>query len=296
MTVPGGQGMELSLIPLWLKRGLSIKVLAVALAASAVLLVEVLIGKGHRLSDAACILAAALVTLSLRPVYRKLFKTGRRPRPEHRPTRSRWRPVKLAFAFLLLTWVFISAADIWLRPSSAFEPRPAPPPGSGGGPLPSRVAVALSGGGYRAALFHAGVLSELDRLGVRVQAVSLVSGGSIIGSFYAVGGRPSDFLAAVKGGRFNLKREFLNFFNVWRFSRSEVQANMLDRVFFDGVRHADTPKPGLPELMVCTTDVAAAEMIGITPRSVIKQAIAPAAARSSFVNPANAGLGSSPPP
>lgn len=71
---------------------------------------------------------------------------------------------------------------------------------------------------------------------------------------------------------------------------------MLDRVFLGGVRHADTSKPGLPELMVCTTDVAAADMIGITPRGIVKQAIAPAAARSSFVNPANAGLGSSPPP
>jgi predicted acylesterase/phospholipase RssA len=288
--------MKLSLIPLWLKRILRIKVLAVVFAASAVLLVEVLIGRGHRLSDAACILAAALFTLSFGPIYRKLFKAGRRPRPEHRAIQSRWRPVKLAFAFLLLTWVFISAADIWLRPSSAFKPRPAAPPGSAAGPLPSRVAVSLSGGGYRAALYHAGVLSELDRMGVRIQAVSTVSGGSIIGSFYAVGGRPEDFLSTVKEGRFNLKREVLNAFNVWRFSRSDVQANMLDRIFLAGIRHADTAKPGLPELMVCTTDVAAAEMIGVTPRGVVKQAIAPAAARSSFVNPANAGLGTSPPP
>jgi predicted acylesterase/phospholipase RssA len=288
--------MKLSLILSWLKWLFSIKVLAVVFAASAVLLFEVLVGKGHRLSDTACALAAALVTFAFRPVYRKLFKAKGRPRPEDRAKSSRWRPVKLAFAFLLLAWVFISAADIWLRPSYTFRPRSAAPPGSDAGRLPARVAVALSGGGYRAALFHAGVLSELDRLGVRVQAVSSVSGGSIIGSFYAVGGQPSDFLAVVKDGRFNLKREFLNFFNVWRFSRSEVQANMLDRVFLGGVRHAETSRSGLPELMVCTTDVAAAEMIGITPRGVVKQAIAPAAARSSFVNPANAGLGSSPPP
>lgn len=55
--------MKLSLIPSWLRRSLSIEVLAVVFAASAVLLIEILIGEGRRLSDAACILAAALVTL-----------------------------------------------------------------------------------------------------------------------------------------------------------------------------------------------------------------------------------------
>jgi predicted acylesterase/phospholipase RssA len=267
----------------------------VVFAASIVLIVEVLIGKGHRLSDAVCILAAALLTWSFGPIYTKLFRVGHRIRPEHRAIRF-LRSAKLPFIFLVLTWIFISAANICLRPASALKTRPATPLGSGGGPLPSRVAVALSGGGYRAALFHAGILNELDRFGVRIQAVSSVSGGSIIGSFYAIGGRPSDFLAVVKDGDFNLKREFLNFFNVWRFSRSEVQANMLDRVFLNWTRHADTPQPGLPELMVCTTDVAAADMIGITPHGVVIQTIAPAAARSSFVNPANAGLGLSPPP
>ena len=286
----------MSLVPLWLKQLLSIKVLAVVFAASVVLLFETLAGNGHRASDAACAVAAALLTLSFRPLFRKLFPAPRSYRPEDRVKPSRWRAIRLALAFLLLTWVFISAADIWLRSSSTFKPQPARPPDTESGVLPARVAVSLSGGGYRAALFHAGVLSELERLGVRIQAVSSVSGGSIIGSFYAVGGRPSDFLTAVKSGNFNLKREFLNVFNVWRFSRSDVQANMLDRLFLGGVRHADTSKPGLPELMICTTDVASAEMIGITPRGIVKQSIAPAAARSTFVNPANAGLGSSPPP
>jgi predicted acylesterase/phospholipase RssA len=279
-----------------LRQLIRIKVLVVIVATLAVLLFEALAGKGHRVADAVCVVTAALVTLSFRPLYRKLFPIRHRPRPDDRVRPSSWKAIRLAFAFLLLVWVFISATDIWLRPSFSFKPRPSQPSSAGPVTLPARVAVSLSGGGYRAALFHAGVLSELERLGVRVQAVSSVSGGSIIGSFYAVGGRPSDFLSAVKGGQFNLKREFLNVFNVWRFSRSDVQANMLDRLFLGGVKHADTTRPDLPELMVCTTDVAAAEMIGITPRGTVIQAIAPAAARSSFVNPANAGLGSSPPP
>lgn len=50
------------------------------------------------------------------------------------------------------------------------------------------IALSLSGGGYRAAAFHLGVLDLLDRLGVLkdVGAISTVSGGSIVGVFYAV--------------------------------------------------------------------------------------------------------------
>lgn len=49
-------------------------------------------------------------------------------------------------------------------------------------PRPDRVALCLSGGGYRAALFHLGALRRLEELGVlsRVDAFSCVSGGSIL--------------------------------------------------------------------------------------------------------------------
>ena len=52
------------------------------------------------------------------------------------------------------------------------------------------VAVALSGGGYRAAAIHAGVLRALDKLGVPIHYLSTVSGGSIIGGFYSLGYAP----------------------------------------------------------------------------------------------------------
>jgi predicted acylesterase/phospholipase RssA len=283
-------------VPLSVKRFFKIDILAGVFAASVVLLFEVFLGRGRRLSDAVCIAAAALVTLSFRRLWRGLLP-ARRPARAVRPVKdSGWRPVRLALTFLLLSWVFISAADLWAGRSPLYEPRPAVTAADAPAKLPARVAVALSGGGYRAALFHAGVLSELERLGVRPQAVSSVSGGSIIGSFYAVGGRPEEFLAAVKAGRFNLKREFVNLANVWRFSRSGVQANLLDRLFLGGVRHADSARAGLPELMICTTDVAAGELVGVTPRGVVVQRITPAAARSAFVNPAGAGLGAPPPP
>lgn len=49
-----------------------------------------------------------------------------------------------------------------------------------------KVGLALSGGGFRASLFHIGVLAQLAELGVlpRVEVLSCVSGGSIIGAYY----------------------------------------------------------------------------------------------------------------
>lgn len=49
-----------------------------------------------------------------------------------------------------------------------------------------RVGLALSGGGFRASLYHIGVLARLAELGVlsQVEVISCVSGGSIIGARY----------------------------------------------------------------------------------------------------------------
>ncbi len=57
-------------------------------------------------------------------------------------------------------------------------------------PNPSRrhgLALCLSGGGYRAALFHLGALRRLDELGIlgRLDTVSGVSGGSIVANLLA---------------------------------------------------------------------------------------------------------------
>lgn len=51
-----------------------------------------------------------------------------------------------------------------------------------------RIAVALSGGGFRAALFHLGVLRRVAELGwlPKVDAISGVSGGSIVAAFAAL--------------------------------------------------------------------------------------------------------------
>jgi predicted acylesterase/phospholipase RssA len=258
-----------------------------------VLVFEISVGKNHYLADFLCLIAAALITISL------LFFLKRRRRLQRRTSLNQsWElsaraATCLTFIFLLLAWVFIAIADLWSSPGTFVKLRREAnaPTGS-----QAKTAVALSGGGYRAALFHAGVLSELERLKISVQAISSVSGGSIIASFYTVGGEPENFLRAVCEHRFNLKREFLNIANVWRFSRSDVQANLLDRLFLDSIKHKETVSQARPELMICTTDVAAGELVGVTPHGIVTQQLAPAAARSSFVNPAKAGLGTSPPP
>lgn len=53
--------------------------------------------------------------------------------------------------------------------------------------VPARIALCLSGGGFRASLFHLGSLRRLNELGVlsRIDTLSCVSGGSIIGAHLA---------------------------------------------------------------------------------------------------------------
>lgn len=49
-----------------------------------------------------------------------------------------------------------------------------------------RIGLALSGGGFRAAIFHLGVIRRLEELGImgQVDVISAVSGGSIIAAYY----------------------------------------------------------------------------------------------------------------
>ena len=51
---------------------------------------------------------------------------------------------------------------------------------------PPKIGLALSGGGFRAAFFHLGVLARLAELGLlrRVEVISTVSGGSIVGAAF----------------------------------------------------------------------------------------------------------------
>src|SRR4029079_11662252 len=61
--------------------------------------------------------------------------------------------------------------------------------GAAGGPgSAGEIALCLSGGGYRAAAFHLGVLDLLDRAGLldRVRVLSTISGGTLLGTAWAL--------------------------------------------------------------------------------------------------------------
>lgn len=59
---------------------------------------------------------------------------------------------------------------------------------SNGIPRRPRIGLALSGGGFRASIFHLGVIRRLEELGIMqdVSVISTVSGGSIVGAYYVV--------------------------------------------------------------------------------------------------------------
>lgn len=67
-------------------------------------------------------------------------------------------------------------------PAEAFAEGDEPPPLS----IRGKVGLGLSGGGFRASLYHIGTLAKLAELDVlrHVEAISCVSGGSIIGAYY----------------------------------------------------------------------------------------------------------------
>jgi len=72
--------------------------------------------------------------------------------------------------------------------------------------LPSCIGLALSGGGYRAAGFHLGLLSYLDRVELlsQVKMISTVSGGTFTGAKYT--------LSLVEGQKFaDFYREYYDF-------------------------------------------------------------------------------------
>jgi NTE family protein len=61
-----------------------------------------------------------------------------------------------------------------------------------------KIALTLSGGGYRG-IAHIGVLKALEEAGVRPEAISGTSAGSVIGALYAYGVSTADMLEFFKG-------------------------------------------------------------------------------------------------
>ena len=118
------------------------------------------------------------------------------------------------------------------------------------------IAVTLSGGGYRAALAHAGVLWVLDEANIPIHALSTVSGGSIVGAAYALGWRPADFTKRLCGSAPGLPNMLLNFYPFmaqmllpW-WSSGDTYRSHFALTYFHNHTLDDT---GPPDLIVNTT-------------------------------------------
>lgn len=191
---------------------------------------------------------------------------------------------RYSLILLLAWWLAYSALVWWLEgPPLALARADRPVEESWKG---VRVGLALSGGGYRAALMHAGALHELRLRGVPVTHLSTVSGGSIIGAFYAVGGEPEQFRDAVAAGRLNPGRSLTTIQNAVRlpfpfqlpftkvrlfpwyaFGRTDVQADLLDRVLFGGLKLSSVGDR--VRLQICATDLRTGAAVGISSESTL---------------------------
>lgn len=108
----------------------------------------------------------------------------------------------------------------------------------------ARVGLALSGGGFRAAFFHVGVLAHLaDRRLLRhVEVISTVSGGSIIGALYYL--RLKVLLESTPDAEVTDEHYAEVVRDVERLLREAVQENVRMRTFdnaWDNVRMAFMP-------------------------------------------------------
>lgn len=175
----------------------------------------------------------------------------------------------------LVGWMIYSAVFVLLesRPLPLYESSVRTPPS---GP---HIGVALSGGGYRAALMHAGVLFELQQH-LSITHLSTVSGGSIIGAFYALGGSPIDFRDALTHQRLSLSNRLKLLHNVvrlpfpftlpltgddkhpeiqlfpwYRFDRLDIQANLLDDVLYSHKTFGQLMERKAPLLQIGATDL-----------------------------------------
>ena len=123
-------------------------------------------------------------------------------------------------------------------------------------PPDRRVAVALSGGGYRAALTQAGALWALETAGVPVHVLSTVSGGSIMGGAYSLGWRPEEFVEAICDHPPGLPMTMLNLAPVAaqlflpRWNTGDTYALHFHKIFFQQHRLGST---GPPTLILNTT-------------------------------------------
>jgi len=150
-------------------------------------------------------------------------------------------------------------------PETKYTPQP--------GSERSGVALCLSGGGFRAALFHLGALRRLNQLGVlsKVDTITSVSGGSIISAHVAERVRPwpepGDVYAkweedVAEPFRTFVSRDLrtgplLKRMLPWNWFRADTAVKALEAAYFQRLtRRAMTELPDRPRFVFCSTDLA----------------------------------------
>lgn len=122
-----------------------------------------------------------------------------------------------------------------------------------------RVGLALSGGGFRAALYHIGILRQLNDWGLlwKTDVISSVSGGSITGAFLALHwgdikalGKLETFLTSTSVANASFYSGILNPFK----TATETLAEMFDEEVFNGATLNDLAQG--PRSYIGTTNLA----------------------------------------
>jgi NTE family protein len=141
------------------------------------------------------------------------------------------------------------------------------------GAVDHRTALCLSGGGFRAALFHLGALRRLNELGVlsKVDTISSVSGGSILAAHLATHVRPWPEQGTSFGEwQENIEAPFLRFVknNIrtwpvlkrllfpWNWFRPSTQVRALEACYRTRLTNLMLPDlPDQPTFVFCATDM-----------------------------------------
>lgn len=139
-----------------------------------------------------------------------------------------------------------------------------------GGKLEPGVALALSGGGYRAMLFHAGVLMRLNELGLlsKAQRISSVSGGAITAGYLALKwttlGAPTtqgvyaNFKSAIVDPLFAFSKRNIDIFDaLWGRLPFHSPANEVARSYDEALFQGATLQtlPDTPRFVFCASNL-----------------------------------------
>ena len=222
----------------------------------------------------------------------------------------RWKigplPARLALLSLvssLFFWVCVSSYDYFLPSGKALQLDPSRLARRSDNWPNSKVAIALSGGGYRAVFLHAGVLAAYERLGLKASAVAGVSGGAIVGSYYVAGGNPQQLFLGLTQHDFDLPRRILQFPNAVHlasklqipliglklnpfshFDRTMVQSKLIDDVFLHGTTWNSLRQNHAPQFLIGTTDIVHGSAFGFTADGILVRPVNDPSQSHDFIN------------